>query len=74
LPGENVKSNLAARVDAVKVIPDNAVAGAKVFMDNLTELKPVQALMQGGSYLGRGVLSFINEQATITRRWVSQVR
>lgn len=74
MPGENVKSNLAARVDAVKVIPDNAVAGAKVFMDNLTELKPVQALMQGGSYLGRGVLSFINEQATITRRWVSQVR
>ena len=74
MAGENVKSNLAARVDAVKIIPDNAVQGAKVFMDNLTELKPVQALMQGGSYLGRGLLSFVNEQAAITRRWVSQVR
>jgi len=74
MAGENVKSNLAARVDAVKIIPDNAVQGAKVFMDNLTELKPVQALMQGGSYLGRGILSFVNEQAAITRRWVSQVR
>lgn len=74
MTGENVKSNLSARVDAVKAIPDNAVQGAKVFMDNMTELKPVQAIMQGGSYLGRGVLTFINEQAAITRRWVSQVR
>jgi len=74
LPGENVKSNLAARVDAIKVVPDNAVAGAKVFMDRLTELKPVQALMEGGSYLGRGLLSFVDTQAEITRRWIGQVR
>jgi len=74
LAGENVKNNLAARVEAIKVVPDNAVQGAKVFMDNLTDMKPVQALMQGGSYLGRGLLTFVNEQAAITRRWVSQVR
>jgi hypothetical protein len=43
-------------------------------MDGITELKPVQAVMEGGSYLGRGLLAFINEQAKITRRWVSQVR
>ena len=74
MPGENVKSNLAARVDAIKLVPDNAVAGAKVFMDGVTELKPVQAIMEGGSYLGRGLLAFVNEQAKLTRRWVSQVR
>jgi len=74
MPGENVKSNLAARVDAIKVIPDNAVGGARVFMDRLTELKPVQAIMEGGSYVGRGLLDFVDEQAKITRRWTSAVR
>lgn len=74
MPGENVKTNLTARVDAIKLIPDNAVGGARVFMDRLTELKPLQAIMEGGSYVGRGLLSFVDEQAKITRKWVNQVR
>lgn len=74
MPGENVKSNLAARVEAIKLIPDNAVGGARVFMDRLTELKPIQAVMEGGSYIGRGLLSFVDEQAKITRKWTSEIR
>jgi len=74
MPGENVKNNLAARVDAIKLIPDNAVGGARVFMDRLTELKPIQAIMEGGSYIGRGLLGFVDEQAKITRKWASEVR
>jgi hypothetical protein len=74
MAGENVKNNLAARVDAVKLIPDNAVAGAKVAMDRLTELKPIQALAEGVSYLGRGIIGFVDEQAKITRRWTTEIR
>jgi hypothetical protein len=74
MPGENVKSNMAARVEAIKLIPDNAIGGARVFMDRLTELKPIQAVMEGGSYVGRGLLSFVDEQAKITRKWASEVR
>ena len=74
MPGENVKSNLSARVEAIKLIPDNAVGGARVFMDRLTELKPIQAIMEGGSYIGRGLLGFVDEQAKITRKWTSEIR
>lgn len=72
--GEKVKSNLTARIESVKVIPDNAVTTGRIFMDKITELKPVQAVVGVASHLGDGVLSFINKNAEITRQWIGEIR
>jgi len=71
--GEQVKSNLRDRVEAVKIIPDNAVAATSIFVDRLSQLKPVQAVTGMAAELGDGVLKFFEKQCEITRRWGSQV-
>ena len=68
--GTQVKSNMSARVDALKVIPDNFAKEMDAIVTNMTQLKPVVAVCEAGKLLGNGVLEFIKTQADITRKWV----
>jgi len=65
-----VETNVRERINAVPVLVtkpmDTLVTSAKL----LISLKPVKAATNLLEHAGDGVVSFVNTQADITRRWV----
>jgi len=65
-----LKTNIRDRINAIPVLVtkplDTLVTGA----ETLISLKPVKALTYVVEHTGDGVVSFVNTQADITRRWM----
>jgi len=65
-----VKTNVRDRINAIPVLitkpMDTLVAG----VENLVALKPVKAVTYVAEHAGDGMVSFINTQADISRRWM----
>jgi len=65
-----VKNNIRDRINAIPVLVtkplDTLVTGA----ETLISMKPVKAVTYVIEHTGDGVVSFINTQADITRRWM----
>ena len=71
---EKVKSNVKARLETLKIIPENALGVVNTIVDGTLELKPVQAVAEGLQDLGNGVLQVIDKNAEITREWATKIR
>jgi len=64
-----VKSNVRERINA---IPDLIIEPADTIVEGiekLISLQPVKAVTHVVEHAGDGVVSFVNKQADITRRW-----
>lgn len=66
--------NVGDRIDAVKLIPENATSAARTLLSNVGSLKPVQGVAATLKMLGDGVFGFVGKQAEITRRWMGEIR
>lgn len=69
-----MKKNMIDRIGSLSSIPENVADTAEIVVGNLTALKPVQAIAQGGAKLAEGVLKVVDENAKITRRWMSEIK
>jgi hypothetical protein len=70
LKGTQIKANLRERMNALMLIPDNAVSMVSTAVDGVTALKPVKAITDTGKLLGNGLFDFIQKQADVTRKWL----
>lgn len=65
-----VEMNVKDRINAVPVLITKPVDTLTTSVKNLIALKPVKAVTYAIEHAGDGVVSFINTQADITRRWI----
>jgi len=65
-----VKSNVRERISAVPVLITKPMDTALESVSKIISLQPVKAATYLVEHAGDGVVSFVNTQADITRRWM----
>jgi len=66
-----VKSNIRDRINAIPDLVTKPMDTVLTSIEKLVSLQPVKAVTNLMEHAGDGVVSFINKQADITRRWVA---
>jgi len=65
-----VKSNVRERITAIPVLVTKPMDTTIEGIGKLVSLQPVKAVTYIVEHAGDGVVSFVNTQADITRRWI----
>jgi len=65
-----VKTNVRDRINAIPVLVTKPLDTVVASVEKLVSLQPVKAVTNLVEHAGDGVVSFVNTQADITRRWM----
>lgn len=65
-----VKTNLRDRINAIPLLATKPLDTVIASAEKLVSLQPVKAVTNLVEHAGDGVVSFVNTQADITRRWM----
>jgi len=65
-----VKSNVRERINAIPDLVTKPMDTALESVGKLVSLQPVKAVTYAVEHAGDGMVSFVNKQADITRRWI----
>jgi len=65
-----VKSNMRERINAIPDLITKPIDTAVECVSKVVSLQPVKAGTYAIEHAGDGVVSFVNKQADITRRWI----
>jgi len=65
-----LKTNVRDRINAIPVLVTKPLDTVVASVEKLASLQPVKAVTNLVEHAGDGVVSFVNTQADITRRWM----
>jgi len=69
---DKIKSNVRERINAIPALITDPVETVVEGVEKLVALQPVKAATHVIEHAGDGVVSFVNTQADITRRWMGR--